>query len=64
MGGACCIHREEEKSFRKHVRDLFNNPSRRVDDNIKTNIKEINRGEDSYGLWYDSLANTAMKLGF
>jgi hypothetical protein len=64
LGGAHCIHRKEGKSFRKHIRDLFNNPSRRVDDNIKTNIKEIDRGEDSYGLGYESLANTAMKLGF
>jgi hypothetical protein len=35
-----------------------------VDDDIKTNIKEIDRGEDSCGLGYESLANTAMKVEF
>ena len=40
MGGEWCIRGKEEKSSRKRTRDLFKNPNRTVDDNIKTNIKE------------------------
>jgi hypothetical protein len=47
---------KEEKSSRKHTRDLFKNPTCRVGDNIKRNIKERDNGEDSYGLGYGSVA--------
>ena len=47
---------KEEESSRKHTRDPFKNPNRRVDDIIKRNIKEIDIGEDSYGLGYGSVA--------
>jgi hypothetical protein len=37
-------------------RRSLKNPNRKVDDNIKMNFKEIDSGEDSYGLVYGSVA--------
>jgi len=34
LGGACCFRVKDEKSSRKHTRDLLKNPNRRVDDDI------------------------------
>jgi len=45
LGGACCIRVKEEKSSRNHTREHLKNPNRRVNDNIKSNIKEIDSGD-------------------